>query len=266
MGRNRRSRNQEVEEGPEKGRDGRPLLDVKAQGNGCCQGQERTDADEQDAGDQPDMQARNRKQMSKPRIPHGGQDVLGNRPLLVGHEGGRHGPGLAGKRRRHPVEDLLADLLDPTFEATRFLSGFRLGPLQRPDRKADGAQPVEEGVALKVEMAGRRWGAGWQEHGTDMHPLADTERFAFLIPAKTDAHTLWRLLTRDPFDTGLAKGDAKGIRKNVEMLDAAFDANHSRLLFEDRCRHQQGPNLRRRKTCPDNGQGQKKKEQPLTFP
>lgn len=214
-------------------------------------GEQQSQHKEYGACHQPHMQAGNRQQMRETGIAHGVQRPLWQAGTVSGQQRRCHGPGLARQGRTNPSGDRAAQPVDADPESGGCAFG-QAGDISHC--VTDAAYPLEIGMALKVETAGRRWPGRRAQHGAQPHKIAMAD--IGHIAAHHRPHPARRMFIRQPADAGVfqRQPDIAGPLFDADQL--SLDAHRADLPFQKECTGGLAAILRRRETQREGAQQQ----------
>ena len=221
--RHRRAGERCVEQRRHQREHGRDLLGVDAQGERRDERDGVAHQAHHQGDDEHDVQARDRQDMGQPRIAHRLGDVLVDRGLLAGQEGGNHTAFGAGQRLHDAAHDVGAQGVDGAQEAVG-LAGIDHG--RGRQRIAHGAELLVPGDALEIESTGCGRPRGRREVGQHQDAIADMQgrrplgqRYAQLDGRHLDGrHTAALQAHR-------LEHDAHALGQALDVGDAAFDVD-----------------------------------------
>ena len=181
--------------------------------------------------------------MREAGIPHGVQRPLRQAGTVSGQQRRRHRPGLPRQGRTNPSGDRAAQPVDAHPEAGWCAFG-QAGDIAH--RVADAANPLEIGMALKVETAGRRWPGRRAQHGAQPHKIAMAD--IGHIAAHHRPHPARRMLIRQPADAGMFQRQPHIAGPLFDADQLSFDIHRADLPFQEDGTGGLAAILRRRET------------------
>jgi hypothetical protein len=157
--------------------------------------------------------------------------------LRTGDEGDRHRALLIRQHGQDPRRDRRADIGNDGVEpAGRDLA--RCFDLGTAEREADGADAVEERIALEIEPAGREGRCRRRELAQQGNAVS--RRQPGRLAHQLDAQACGGCVGGDPGDDGIGQHQPLARRQRLDIEDAPRDPDRPDIALEDRGRHPGG--------------------------